>query len=266
MDAEGRAEAAGEIAELLGLLAMLKGKGIERPILDLYAETLVEYPPDLVRAAIRRHAESPDPFIPPVGALLATMVDLLPPGLALDGEAAWKLARRVVSRHQPQTRPDPGGSGNPAVDAALAALGGPAALAWEGAEKEGYARRAFLAEYARHARTAEHLRWALAGGMAALPPPVVRGIEGGESERAAVLDGADPVPPYPQLTARARDLTEDERTAARREIARNIALIAERLSMPGARRLADEPLRPTKIVQHGGRPVVAYADEGEKGE
>jgi hypothetical protein len=239
----------------LARLALLKGKEFSPEAQLAYAEVLQGFPGALVLAALATAALDPSPFIPPVGALIAAAVAACP-GVA-DSETAWQRARAVLRRYHPQTRPDPGGSGDPAVDAALADLGGAASVTWDDAEGEGFRKREFLDRYAAHARTPRHLAWALSTG-GELPPPVVRGLEGraavfrGPGERGATLTGASLAPalPEPAFTGTAE--------AAAANVARlGAAVAALRMGQGPEPALGREIPRAT-VTTYRGKEVVVY--------
>jgi hypothetical protein len=199
---EARAAAYQQVIDWVYLLADTKNKKLEDRVAAVYAQVLVAYPPDLVYRAIIACAADADPWVPPVGAIVARIAAHLRtapgprgvPAILAPGDA-WKLARRAIAGFQPQTRPDPT-SGDPAIDAALRAIGGLAACTWEDHIGEGTIRRAFLKAYEEASATAEHVGWALrTGGRRAvfpaleLPAPERARLAAGGAALLALAEG-----------------------------------------------------------------------------
>jgi hypothetical protein len=240
-----------DIIDMLQHLAEIKGQADKAPParLALYAELLAGFPREAVAGAIRALMLDTDPFFPQVGAIIAAI-----PAPKLDAEEAWRLARATLAGYQPQTRPHPK-SGNPAVDGAIRALGGPEGCSWEDGIGQGIARRRFLEEYARQAATPEHTIWALGHGPREVPmipgleipewqaqkliaaaaeagrelPEGLRAAIEGRPERALVPgreeQAALPRPARPPLPP-------ERREEIKAEIADGIAKLAEKMVMP----------------------------------
>lgn len=264
------------IIDQLKVLARLKNKKHDPESAAYYAQVLSAYPEEMVRAGIMRHAADPDPFIPPVGAIIGMIASvlmdtegarspILPPG------EAWKIARSTIAAYHPQTRPNPSAQ-DPAIDRALRQIGGVSGSRWEDAIGEGTIRRAFLKAYDDAIRLPEHISWAIrTGGRKAVIPgkevplnerarfsdeaaaramDLPRWLETGiDDTRAVVLDGSPP--PRSLLPAHAHAPVSPERRAALAEdVKRSLVALAARMRIPAEPRLTTEEGQIEHLMDH----------------
>lgn len=208
------------IIEWLYELARAKNRPTTAPeVINDYAQDLAPFPLVAVRGAIQAIKGDTSEFFPPLGRIMHEMVRWLhgqrgtggTPTI-LPGDAAWRLALTTIRAYQPQTRPRPS-SRNPAVDAALARIGGAAMLCRVVAQAEvrpedfidaesgrpvarprpddkglDILRRDFLRAYEEESGRPEHLRWAVETGGAR--PLLVPGIEIPDHEVARLASEA----------------------------------------------------------------------------
>lgn len=226
--------------------------------LAAYAKELAPIPQELIDAALDALKYGGGDFFPAFGAIVKALgEEMTQRGLLLAPDDAWALALRATSRYQPQTRPRVA-SGNPAVDAVIRDLGGPAAFQFTGAKSAEIQRGRFLTTYATQRATPRHLGWAIqnppivpqlvpgvelperevarleadARALGSAPPPVVGQIRSGVPERAIVPDGTVPPPPFALPARLPAPLTPERRAALRAETQAALRRAVERGGMP----------------------------------
>lgn len=182
-----------QVMALIYKLGRSKNKPPTAEVADTYVELLGNYPLELLTQAIHALIADPGAWFPTVGQIAAAMRAHLQgqhqdTGQApiLGNDQAWRRALLTVRAYQPETRPRPT-SNNPAIDAAIARLGGVTAMGRIIAEDSrrqedskdvpvnqrprradptalNVLRRDFLQAYEEEAKKPEHLRWALDTG------------------------------------------------------------------------------------------------------
>lgn len=178
------------IVEHLGVLAELRGESVTPARAVAYAEELSRFPQSILVEAFRRLRRDEERRFPTLGQVLAAIREVLIEGGVLEApDGAFRRAKREARAYDRITRPDPDYS-SPAIRRCVSELGGPEAFVVADEVGEGILRRAFLAAYARHAMSDEHLRFVAEHGTYAVPRPV-RGLEVPHTERDRLIAHAE---------------------------------------------------------------------------